>query len=124
MSNKTDCSTLANPQKGIELVYPLGGETFTLGSVISVTWKADPRKVESVTLAVSLNGSGGPWRNVFTGAMLVPGDTGAVCMDTMWIPGSEYDAVDYPVSGTVLLRLSSAADDRIREESGMISISR
>src|SRR5512133_2028867 len=92
-SDEVDCSTLANPENGLELVYPRGGETLMLGGLVSVKWKADPGKMAAVVLAVSLNGSIGPWRAILSGTMTVPGDGGIVCMDTVWVPGDEYDAV-------------------------------
>jgi hypothetical protein len=119
-----DCSTLARPERGVELVYPRGGESFTLGQYIIVSWKADQRMSGAVELSVSQNGSSGPWRSIFADDIPVPGDSGVVCMDTLWIPGNEFNSVGYAASGTVLLRISDAANSGLYDESGMITISR
>ena len=123
-SDEVDCSSLANPDIGLELVYPRGGETLTLGRFAAVEWKADPGKMSSVVLAVSINGSTGPWRNILSREMTVPGGGAVVCMDTVWVPGDEYDAVGYSAGTTVLLRVCSSTDERYCDESGMISIER
>ena len=99
-----DCSTLADPQRGIELVYPRGLESFERGTDVMVRWKVDPRIIGQVTLRVSANGVDGPWRNICR-AIDVPSGDAIICMDTVWSIGNEYEPVSYTASGTVNIQV-------------------
>lgn len=100
--NKVDCSTLKDPQSGVELVYPLGGETLNYGSTVNVKWKVDPNDVPSVVLGVSTTGESGPYKSIIKGSMSVPLGTGVMCMDTVWTIGNEYATVNWPAEGTTV----------------------
>lgn len=96
------CTPIADADKAMELAAPLSG-TYSVGNSVEVAWKVDAGEVDLVILQVSTSGSAGPWENIYRG-ISVPGDSGVVCMDTVWVIGQEYDDVDYSSPVTLLLR--------------------
>ena len=96
------CTPIADPDKSMELITPLSG-TYSVGNSVEVGWKVNAQDIDLVVLQVSTSGSNGPWRNIYRG-ITVPGDSGVVCMDTVWVIGQEYDNIDYSSPVTLLLR--------------------
>ncbi|MBN1307931.1 MAG: hypothetical protein JXA18_08445 [Chitinispirillaceae bacterium] len=123
--NGGDC-TPADADMGIELVFPRGGETFTVGSNVAVSWKVDGTKMSQVALMVSTTGLSGPWRNIFGHGIDVP-QSGNLCMDTVWTIGQEYEKnyIDYGPSGTTVhLRVCGYINNDLKDESSMITVQR
>jgi hypothetical protein len=116
-----ECTTLDDPQKGIQLIYPRGLETFEMGSIVTVKWKMDPSIIRQVGVWVSTAGVNGPWKNICAPIDIMYGRE-IRCMDTIWIIGEEYETVPYAASGTVHLRIGQYNDDVHSDISGMITV--
>ncbi|MCX7727500.1 MAG: hypothetical protein N2053_11715, partial [Chitinispirillaceae bacterium] len=83
-SDIEECGAISDLSKAIELIYPRGGESFTIGNSVKVRWKVRRNIVEMVMLQVSTSGINGPWRNILGRGMVVPDTAEIVCMDTIW----------------------------------------
>ena len=118
-----DCTTLDDPQKGIQLIYPRGLESFEMGSIVTVKWKMDPSIIRQVGVWVSTSGGNGPWKKICT-PIDITNSEGIQCMDTIWIIGEEYETVSYAASGSVYLRVGQYNDDSHSDISGMITVNR
>lgn len=121
-----ECTPIANPDKGVELISPDGG-SLDYGSTVYINWKADPSRVEQVALQVSTSGINGPWRHIFSHGIDVPPDNDIVCMDTLWTIGDEYESnlIDYGTAGTILLRVASyneLTNEALRDVSSSITV--
>ncbi len=123
-TDSEDCSKLSDPDAAIELVYPAGGETFTVGSSVNVRWKVATELITSgmVTVEVSVNGISGPWKQLISGGVSVPSDVKVACMDTVWTIGGEWGMIDYTASQTVLLKVRDYNDNNIKDVSSSITI--
>ena len=118
------CTPIADPDKSVEFVAPLGG-TFSVGDRVNVAWKVNPQDIEAVAIQVNTGGNSGVWRNIFKESIAVPGDSDLVCMDTTWVVGQEYDSVEYSSSTTVNLRVAwynHFGDEWARDESPLIVV--
>ena len=123
-TEEDDCSTISSG-KAVELITPTGGESFTIGDRVPVKWKVDTDIIQTqVSLKVSLNGSSGPFLNIFDRGIYVPSEEGGVvCMDTTWTVGQEYDGVNYSGSQTVNLQVGKYNEEAdLSDISGMITI--
>jgi len=119
-----DCSSISSG-KAVELITPIGGESYSVGDKVPVKWKVDTDKIQTqVSLKVSVNGSSGPFLNIFNQGIYVPAeDGGIVCMDTTWTIGQEWDAVNYSGSQTVILQVGKYNEEAaLSDVSGMITI--
>lgn len=118
-----DCSSISSG-KVVELVTPIGGESYSIGDQVLVKWKVNTDIIQSqVVLRVSLNGSIGPFYNITSGIFVPAEDGGVVCMDTVWVVGQERDAVNYGSSQTVNLQVAKYGDEGLYNDlSGMITI--
>ena len=106
-SGEEGCTPIADADKDIELVYPVTG-TFAVGAYVEVAWKMNPGKVSQVAVQLSTTGVNGPWRQVFSGGISTDAfESDVVCLDTTWVVGDEYEAVDYSSTETVLLRITN-----------------
>lgn len=122
-----ECTTISDPNKAIELIYPRGGETFTVGNSVNVRWKVRSSIVEMVMLQVSTGGINGPWRNILSRGMVVPDSEEIVCMDTIWTIGNEHDKenINYSSGTTVYLRVGWYNHESEESDiSGLITIKR
>ncbi|MBN1577018.1 MAG: hypothetical protein JW913_10725 [Chitinispirillaceae bacterium] len=123
-TEQEECSRLSDPDKGIELIFPRGGEIFTVGNSVDIRWKVDAAMIVQVTVEVSINGIDGPWRNIHR-AIDVPQGNDIICMDTVWTIGEEYETIEYAASQTVLLKVSDYLDKSSHKDvSSMITVDR
>ena len=121
-SDDIDCSTLSDPEAGIELVYPRGTESFEYGETVPVKWKVDPAKVTSVVVQVSKSNTSG-FKNILQASIPTTGDGSDIrCMDTLWEIGSEWDNFTYDGS-SVYIRVAKYNDEETYQSvSGMITV--
>lgn len=124
-TDSIDCSSISEG-KVVELISPTGGESYKIGDNVPVKWKVDTELLQSqVALKISINGSSGPWSQVFDRGIDVPAteESGVVCMDTIWTIGQENVAVNYGNSQTILVRIENYFDSGMYDESGMVTVS-
>lgn len=115
-----ECTPMRNSDAGLELVYPVSGGPFTVGSTVTVRWKVNPEIVDAIILQVN---TGGPWYNILGRGMAIPSTGNLLCMDTSWVVGNEYDNVNYNASGTVRVRVAwYNHENEESDESGLITI--
>lgn len=120
--NEVDCSVMNH--KGVELIYPRGTETFTVGSTVPIKWKVDGEKVDQVRLTISTVSPDGPFSNLFEMGIMVDFNKGIQCMDTVWNIGNESGyTINYAPPQTVYLRVEKYKDrDEYYDVSGTITI--
>jgi hypothetical protein len=121
---ENSCTPIANASDFIELVYPVGGETFTKGSTITVLWKVNKTKISSVVLRVSVDG-GKNYTDVVSSGIATPASTTDFsCMEYKWVIGSEYKTVSYKTTEptTVLLSVEKYGEIEVAAVSTGITI--
>jgi hypothetical protein len=120
-----DCSTLSDPEMGLELIYPKSGN-FTMGNTVPVKWKVNPKKMQKVDIQVSASGIEGPYRNILSKSIAITDGDETICMDTLWTIGNEFSTVDYNAASgtTVYVRVVKYSEEDIKSVSNPISINR
>lgn len=86
-----ECTPIDVP---VEIVYPRGGETFSVGDTVTIKWKAVRAVANPVSIAVFTD-SGKTHTMLVDTAVVVP-DGDVACMKHEWIIGvNEVNPVDY-----------------------------
>jgi hypothetical protein len=108
------CSTLSNPEIGIELIYADSNKILEYGQTVTVKWKVDPEIVPAVVLQVSHDRLSG-FKNIMQYSISTTENNNSrvnniKCMDTLWTIGSEWDNFTYN-SSPVYIRVAKYNDE-------------
>lgn len=79
-----------DPSRPVELLYPEGNETFTIGDTVEIKWIADGKRIDAVVLYISIN-NGENWGVIYEGGTIsLPEGDEYFRMKYKWIIGQEF----------------------------------
>ncbi|HMD69064.1 MAG TPA: hypothetical protein VKF42_09325 [Chitinivibrionales bacterium] len=101
--------------KYIVITYPAAGQTLTVGSTVTMTWKDTPAKLSSLRIRLSTDG-GKSFGEMFTHVVQ------PTTLDTSWVIGSEPGATFAYPSSNCVLRIQDYTNDQLFDVTGTFSV--
>ncbi len=102
----TSCDSSTEPEdnmpdngKNVQVVYPIGGESFTVGQTVTIQFKINATKVASAMPNISING-GMSWDDIPKQAVYANSGGGGQLLTCQWIIGQEVIPVTYDTTLT------------------------
>ena len=109
--------------KNIQVVYPIGGESFTVGQTVTIQCKVNANKVASILPAISKDG-GMTFSDIVAKSIQTEAGGGGQLLTCQWVIGQEADPVTYDSTITNCKIKVSDYDNQVEnDQSGLFTVS-